>query len=363
VELGEHLAALRTSRDELARSMNRLGETLSSTHDLPKLLAVVLEAAVQARRAKAGSLLLLTDDRTALVREAVHGLRQRDPTERIPLGQGVAGTVAATGRPMVLASPADAGPHSPAEPTANTQVSVPLLAQGRVLGVLSLYDRDDGEPFTLADAEALTAFAVQAAVAIENVQLHAEAERLSVTDPLTGAWNFRYFERRFEQEIERSRRFGRVLALLMLDLDHFKSVNDRYGHQRGDDVLVEFARRVTGSVRDIDTFARYGGEEFVLILPETNLVGGIAVAEKLRGAVSSAPFAARSATGGVHLTVSVGIACYPEHATSTAELLRAADTAMYEAKRRGRNRVMTAGPALVSAPSRARPPGWAARGG
>jgi two-component system cell cycle response regulator len=130
-----------------------------------------------------------------------------------------------------------------------------MLAQGRALGVLSLYDREDGEPFTLGDAEGLTAFAVQAAVAIENVQLHAEAERLSVTDPLTGAWNYRYFKRRFEQEIERSRRFGRVLALLMLDIDHFKSVNDRFGHQRGDEVLVELARRVTGSVRDIDTFA------------------------------------------------------------------------------------------------------------
>jgi two-component system cell cycle response regulator len=352
VELGEHLAALRTSRDELARSMNRLGETLSSTHDLPKLLAVVLEAAVQARRAKAGSLLLLTEDRTALVREAVHGLRQRDPTERIPLGQGVAGTVAATGRPMVLASPADAGTHSPAEPTANTQVSVPLLAQGRVLGVLSLYDRDDGEPFTLADAEALTAFAVQAAVAIENVQLHAEAERLSVTDPLTGAWNFRYFERRFEQEIERSRRFGRVLALLMLDLDHFKSVNDRYGHQRGDDVLVEFARRVTGSVRDIDTFARYGGEEFVLILPETNLDGGLAVAEKLRMAIHGTAFRGRGDVG-MRLTVSIGVACFPEHATSPDELLRAADEALYEAKLQGRDRVVTAGPRLL--PLAARP--------
>jgi putative methionine-R-sulfoxide reductase with GAF domain len=164
-------APLRSSRDELARSMNRLGETLSSTHDLPKLLAVVLEAAVQARRAKAGSLLLLTADRTALIREATHGLAHRDPAERIPVGQGVAGTVAATRRAMVLASPAgNGGP----EPTATTQVSVPVAAQGRVLGVLSLYDREDGEPFTLADTEAMTAFAVQAAVAIENVQLHAE---------------------------------------------------------------------------------------------------------------------------------------------------------------------------------------------
>jgi two-component system, cell cycle response regulator len=350
VELGEYLTALRSSRDELARSMNRLGETLSSTHDLPKLLAVVLEAAVQARRAKAGSLLLLTADRTALVREATHGLQPRDPAERIPVGQGVAGTVAATGRPMVLASPAGNGT---AEPAATSQASVPLLAQGRVLGVLSLYDREDGEPFTLADAEALTAFAVQAAVAIENVRLHAEAERLSVTDPLTGAWNYRYFERRFEQEIERSRRFGRVLTLLMLDVDHFKSVNDRFGHQRGDEVLVEFAGRVTGSVRDIDTFARYGGEEFVLILPETNLDGGLAVAEKLRLAAHRQPFCADSGDGGVRLTVSIGLACFPEHATSPEELLRAADEALYEAKLQGRDRVVTAGPRLL--PLHARP--------
>jgi two-component system, cell cycle response regulator len=350
VELGEYLTALRSSRDELAKSMNRLGETLSSTHDLPKLLAVVLEAAVQARRAKAGSLLLLTADRTALVREATHGLTQREPAERIPVGQGVAGTVAATGRAMVLASPAGNGGS---EPTATTQVSVPVGAQGRVLGVLSLYDREDGEPFTLGDAEALTAFAVQAAVAIENVQLHAEAERLSVTDPLTGAWNYRYFERRFEQEIERSRRFGRVLALLMLDIDHFKSVNDRFGHQRGDEVLVEFARRVTGSVRDIDTFARYGGEEFVLILPETNLEGGLAVAEKLRLATHRIPFCAEAADGGVRLTVSIGVACFPEHATSPDELLRAADEALYEAKLQGRDRVVTAGPRLL--PLTARP--------
>jgi two-component system, cell cycle response regulator len=142
---------------------------------------------------------------------------------------------------------------------------VPVAAQGRVLGVLSLYDREDGEPFTLGDAEALTAFAVQAAVAIENVQLHAEAERLSVTDPLTGAWNYRYFERRFEQEIERSRRFG---------------------HQRG-------------------------GEEFVLILPETNLEGGLAVSEKLRLATHKTPFCGKGEDGGMRLTVSIGVAASP----------------------------------------------------
>jgi two-component system, cell cycle response regulator len=152
----------------------------------------------------------------------------------------------------------------------------------------------------------------------------------------------------------------------MLDLDHFKSVNDRFGHQRGDEVLVEFAGRVTGSVRDIDTFARYGGEEFVLILPETNLEGGLAVAEKLRLATHRAPFCGdgadgggsgglkpRPPEGGVRLTVSIGVACFPEHATSPEELLRAADEALYEAKLQGRDRVVTAGPRLL--PLTARP--------
>jgi diguanylate cyclase (GGDEF)-like protein len=135
----------------------------------------------------------------------------------------------------------------------------------------------------------------------------------------------------------------------MLDIDHFKLVNDRFGHQRGDEVLVEFRNRVTGSVRDIDTFARYGGEEFVLILPETNLEGGLAVAEKLRAATHRTPFC----DDGIRLTVSIGVACFPEHATATEELLRAADEALYEAKLQGRDRVVTAGPRLL--PLAARP--------
>ena len=379
VDLGAYLNAVRTSRDELSRSMTRLGQTLSSTHDLPRLLAVVLEAAVRSRQGVAGSVLLLSVDRASLVRQATFGLPAGELAARVPVGHGIAGTVAASGRPVVVSAAADqeagrdgaatatappgGAPRAPAEPAASTQVSVPLVAQGRVLGVLSVYERETGEPFTLEDASVLADFAVQAAVAVENVQLHEEAERLSLTDAVTGTWNYRYFERRLEQELERSRRFGRLFALLLLDLDHFKLVNDRHGHQLGDQVLVELTRRITAIVRDIDTFARYGGEEFVLILPETNLVGGIAVAEKLRGAVASAPFAVRPGGEGVRLTVSLGVACYPEHATSTSELLRAADTAMYEAKRRGRDRVMTAGPTLVPAPSRRPKPGTAAQGG
>jgi diguanylate cyclase (GGDEF)-like protein len=280
--------------------------------------------------------------------------------------------VAATGTPMVVAAPSatgqgpgvepggqaqpslGGGARAVVEPPAASQVSVPLVAQGRVLGVLNVYDRETGEPFALSDAGGLADFAVQAAVAIENVQLHEEAERLSLTDAVTGSWNYRYFERRFEQEVERSRRFNRLFALLMLDVDHFKLVNDRHGHQRGDEVLMELARRIVSSVRDIDTFARYGGEEFVLILPETNVAGGVAAAEKLRDIVNARPFSERLGDGGVHLTLSIGVAAYPEHARTTADLLRAADDAMYEAKRRGRDQVVVARAALGPPPARLR---------
>ncbi len=305
VELGGYLTALEVSREELSRSMGRLGETLSSTHDLPKLLQVVLEAAVHSRKARAGSLQLLSPDRTTLVRGATYGLGGRELTERLPVGQGIAGAVAARGTPVVLAIPPEGATPRTGEPK-------------------------------------------QAAVAVENVQLHAEAERLSVTDAMTGAWNYRYFERRLEQEIERSRRFGRVFTLLLLDIDHFKWVNDRHGHQRGDEVLVELARRITSSVRDIDTFARYGGEEFVLILPETDVEGGLAAAEKLRKVVGGQPFAARPDDPGISLSISVGVAGYPQHAAGPNVLLRAADSAMYEAKVQGRDRVVTARPGLLA---------------
>jgi two-component system, cell cycle response regulator len=362
VELGEYLTALRSSRDELARSMNRLGETLSSTHDLPKLLAVVLEAAVPARRAKAGSVLLLTADRTALVREATHGLTQRDPAERIPVGQGVAGTVAATGRAMVLASPAgNGGP----DPSATTQVSVPLLTQGRVLGVLSLYDREDGEPFTLADADALTAFAVQAAVAIENVRLHAEAERLSVTDPLTGAWNYRYFERRFEQEIERSPvSAGSWPCSCWTSTTSSRSTTGSgtngatrcWSSSPAGSPAASATSTPSPATAARSSCSSCPRPTWRAAWPWPRSCAGPPTGPLLRRGGrrrGSGGLEASHREGGVRLTVSIGVACFPEHATSPEGLVRAADEALYEAKLQGRDRVVTAGPRLL--PLTARP--------
>jgi diguanylate cyclase (GGDEF)-like protein len=358
LSLGRHVDALRSSRDELTRSMAMVGETMASTNDLPKLLGVVVEAAVEARQASSGTLLLFDAQRAMLVPHAVWGLLP-DQVAPVAAGEGVVGAVAVSGRPVVLPGHGTGPVPVAGEPVAPTQVSVPLRSRGLVLGVLSVYGRDAGGPFGDDDARALAAFAGQAAVGIENVRLHEEARHLSMTDELTSIWNLRYFRLRIDQEIERARRFRRDLSLLVVDVDRFKAINDKYGHQQGDQILRELTSRVSGSIRDVDTFARYGGEEFVLILPETDIAGARAAAEKIRLGIASRPFRIRLEPGdeggnangeeaaqmlSLRVSISVGVACYPLHAGSADPLIAAADAAMYKAKTGGRDQVVVAEP-------------------
>ncbi|TMK17477.1 MAG: GGDEF domain-containing protein, partial [Actinobacteria bacterium] len=143
------------------------------------------------------------------------------------------------------------------------------------------------------------------------------------------------------QEVERAIRFNRALSVLVIDIDNFKQINDRFGHQRGDAILAELANRAVSETRaQVDTVARYGGEEFVLVLPETPLAGGLVVAEKVRDRIASVPFGAPGEEP-ITVTVSIGVACFPQHGTKPQTLIRAADQAMYEAKGRGRNRVVS----------------------
>jgi two-component system, cell cycle response regulator len=220
-----------------------------------------------------------------------------------------------------------------------------MCTGGGVLGVLNLYDRVDGRPFDAGDLQTIRTFAGQAAVALDNVLLHQEAQRLSVTDALTGLGNYRFFQTTVTREIERAARFQRQLALLMLDLDLFKQVNDVHGHQVGNAVLVEVAERVRAEIREVDVVARYGGEEFVVVLPETDPEGAGHTADRICAAVRSRPFA----VGGLELpvTVSIGVAVFPTHAEGAVALVRAADEALYSAKGRGRDQWQMAAPATA----------------
>ncbi len=336
-ELQTHIHALESSRDELRRNLARLGDALSSTHDLNRILAVILDTAIASTSASGGALLLTSEGRADLYLRAQRGLQDRNvpSTLRVQVGQGIAGRVAVTGQP-VFGRVGEPG-LEPAvdEPPAATVISMPLRASGTVVGVLNLYDKQGGGTFGEADVETLRTFAGGAATAVDNVLLHEEAQRLSITDELTGLWNYRYFQMTLGKEIERAARFGRPLALLMLDVDHFKRVNDDYGHQRGDAVLAELATRVRMEIREVDALARYGGEELVLILPETGYDGAAHIAERICHVVRRLPFTANGQP--IYVTVSIGAAVFPAHGMTGAALVRAADEALYVAKRRGRD--------------------------
>lgn len=189
------------------------------------------------------------------------------------------------------------------------------------------------------DKLVLQAVASELVVAVENSQLYTLTKRLSITDELTGLYNYRYLQQRLDDEIERARRYGRSLSLLMLDADDFKGFNDTHGHIAGDNALAEMARVFRSAVREIDIVCRYGGEEFSVILPETDAEGAFVVAEKIREAVSSHLFADGEGVRRVRLTVSIGLATYPSGAADQEELLRMADDALYAAKNTGRDRV------------------------
>jgi diguanylate cyclase (GGDEF)-like protein len=338
-ELRSNMTELERSREDLRHSLERIGETLMSTHDLEGLLQVVLETAVATLQAEAGVVLYGAPDQVRVVAE--HGLHEAGLSAPVGVasGDGVLGRVLASGesvRGHISSGPPQLTP-APTEPRDGEVLAVPLRSMGSVIGALALYGRVDDRPFDGTDDDALRTLAGQASIAIDNVQLHQEAQRLSTTDPLTGLWNFRYLSMSLAREIERSTRFERPLAVLMLDLDHFKLVNDHHGHARGDDVLRELAHRVQEQIREVDTFARYGGEEFVVVLPETTVEGAAQLAERICTAVRREPFG----EGGeepLHVTVSVGGAAFPIHGASAATLMRAADKALYVAKNGGRDR-------------------------
>ena len=182
------------------------------------------------------------------------------------------------------------------------------------------------------------------AMAEKLERTQAALEQLSIHDGLTGLCNYREFHRRLAEELERAQRYHRPLSLLMLDLDHFKRINDHHGHQAGDEMLRQFARIMSQQVRPIDLVARYGGEEFTVILPETDSGGAVATAERIRRAIARQVIAVARGTA-LRMTVSIGVAVFPADATTGDKLITAADRALYAAKRAGRNRVVAGGDA------------------
>jgi diguanylate cyclase (GGDEF)-like protein len=210
---------------------------------------------------------------------------------------------------------------------------LPLVFEESLLGILWVW----GKGLTRADMPIMSIFAKQIGVSLERARLFQEVQSLALTDPLTGLQNRRSLFELGRVEFSRMQRMERPFCCMMLDLDHFKQINDQYGHMVGDQVLQEFARRCSSSVREVDLVGRYGGEELIILLPETDRPTSMQVAERLRSTIAATPI--RIFDKEISVTASIGVASQDENTTDLETLIARADQAMYIAKHKGRNRV------------------------
>ena len=217
-------------------------------------------------------------------------------------------------------------------------VSIPLMIEKEVVGVLNINDVDQ-DSFNVGDLGFILNLSELIAMSISNAVLYEQTKKLAVTDGLTGISNRPNMEQSLLSEFERSKRYNSPLSVVLLDVDHFKDVNDSYGHQKGDEILVTFASVLKKFCRANDTAARYGGEEFLMILPQSNAQGAFKIAERVREEIMKMSFVGNDSKFSV--TTSCGVAeLNRDYMKNTDQLINVADNAMYEAKNSGRNKTI-----------------------
>jgi diguanylate cyclase (GGDEF)-like protein len=345
----------RRLQTDLFAKLNRLASIADLTkeiytiRDYKQLLNSIIEKSSELLMAEQGSLMLLERDADMLLLAArkgdrgVYGLR-------VPAGEGIAGRVAVKGEPLLVEN-VEQDPRTRQKNREHYRtpsfISVPLKIGDQSIGVLNFADKITGEVFDQEDLQLIVSFATHAAMVLERNDLYRQTEQLrslSTTDPLTGVCNRRAFQERFEEEIERARRHGRQISLLMMDIDRFKTVNDQHGHRTGDRVIKMVAASVLKAVRSIDIVARYGGDEFVVILPETEQEIAELIGERIRREVQADRVPAQDGAGAetIAVTVSIGAATGPREEDTAETLLERADKGLYQAKARGRNCIESA---------------------
>jgi diguanylate cyclase (GGDEF)-like protein len=326
-QLEERLHDLRQERERVQSSMRRLGQAVGSNLDRDALLQLVVQTAVEGVGGEAG-------------RATVRPRRDAPLEERVRVG-GINGLTDALREAEARAL--RSGTAEEAAVGEGWALAHPLNGSDSREGVVGLVSVGrSGRAFTAGERDLFHYLATQAGVSMENVGLHETVARESVTDELTGLFNRRRFDEVLDTEVERAKRFGQSMALVLLDIDDFKQVNDTYGHQQGDVVLREVARVLRESCREIDEPARYGGEELAVVLPGTDLHGAYLLAERVRQGVEALELPLMVAEGEIRVTASLGVAALPESADDQDGLVAAADAAMYDAKRAGKNRAMRA---------------------
>ena len=285
--------------------------------------------------------ILLIDPKSRLLRvHASEGYQEGVERLGIPLGRGITGRAVELGKPQIVHDLEAEKDYLPGVPGARSEIALPLIAEGQVIGVLNC-ESPEPNAYQKEHVRTLSVVAQHLAVVLRTAQLHAEARRLSITDPLTGLYNRRFFMSQFEDAIGRAQRYEHRLALVFGDLDRFKSINDRFGHHTGDRALQAVSEAMRRSIRGTDMLARMGGEEFAALLMETDCDRALQVAHRFLTQIRNLGFKADDGQP-VSISMSAGIALFPEHGDSATALLRHSDEGLYEAKRLGGNQTVVA---------------------
>lgn len=328
------LVSLKQQADELD-ALKQLGWNLTSSLDLQTVLeAVVTEAMRLVKNTHAVNIYLYTSGKlefgASLNREGI-----RNAPVSMPRPEGLTNRVARSGQEMIVENVLNHPLYAnTARDWSGSIIGIPLKVDDRVVGVMNL-SRSIPGPFPSTELRLLGLLADQAAVAISNASLHQLVSKQAYSDTVTGLPNRRALDERLEQELVHARRAGTPFAVVMMDLDDFKTVNDTFGHAVGDQVLRSVFNYLATGLRSSDFLARYGGDELTLILSKTDLASARVVVEKIVEKMVTFHFDVPNGSK-FHIGLSSGIAIYPIHALTSANLLRAADEALYRAKKHNR---------------------------
>jgi diguanylate cyclase (GGDEF)-like protein len=335
----------RSSQQEAGRrlsvSTRRLTQVLGRVTGLAGVCEVAVRYVARCVRSRFAVLAVPTfeDELTIL---ATHGY----PLDlvrmlRISSGTGVIGSVHASGTPMLVEDVATVpGMQRRPRYRTNSFIAVPICAGNDVLGVVCVTDRFDDQPFTREDLATVRAVAAPVGLALARERARRDAEgfaRAAILDPVSGLFNRRYFHERLDEELDRARRHNTTVALLMIDIDNFKGINDRFGHLTGDLVIRGVGDILKRSVRKFDLCTRFGGEEFAIVMPGSGPENSVPVAERIRQRIEAFR-PQESELADLRVTASIGMAV--SGGASARELIAHADQALYEAKRSGKNRLV-----------------------
>ncbi len=332
-----HLHSLERRRASQLEAINAIAQETTVVLDLKELLSkvcVLIQKAFQVSHVS----VLLKEEQDLVLRAHYGSLTPRVAEGgHLPAGTGAWGRTLEGGKTRIE-NDVKAQPDEPGlNEETGSRMCIPLVSFGHILGVLVL-ESESARVFSTTDIQPLESVADICSTAIQNAHYVERVQQLAYLDGLTGIFNRRFFELRITEEIERARRFDAGMAVIMVDIDNFKRLNDEFGHLLGDEVLRQVSSIFHQQLRKIDVVCRYGGEEFAILLSQTNPRHALSVAEKLRRLVEAWQFPGVPRP----VTISAGAAALPDHGTTRDELVKAADAGLYAAKQEGRNRVRLA---------------------